>query len=177
VRDLGKAALAGTLVATLALTACGDSDGDGGGGGKKSGAGGASACIERWNGETSPDLKAKASLSHRGDTGEADVLVGRYTGKAFRATGDSFDASGGTTSTEVAVSPGDCAAVDLTSNDTQTNWVMVRARTEGGGKRGWYFLDETGEHPLAKPPPPLDQTAKTAITGLGEEAKLSTEAP
>jgi hypothetical protein len=147
---MGRASgIAIALPVVLALTACGDSDGDGGGDKKTTGAKGASRCIELWN-QASPDLRAKASLSHRGDTGEADVLIGLYKGKAFSATGESFDESGGTTSADVGVSPGDCVALDLTSNDTETNWVMVLAKSESAG-RSWYFLDESGAHLLAKP--------------------------
>jgi hypothetical protein len=163
--------LATALLVLLALTGCGDSDGDGGGDEKTAEAKGASRCIEVWN-QASLDLRAKASLSHRGDTGEADVLIGPYKGKAFSATGESFDASGSTTSADVAVSPGDCVAVDLTSNDTETNWVMVLAKSESAG-RSWYFLDESGAHPLAKPPQPLDKPARAELVGFGEEVKLS----
>jgi hypothetical protein len=173
---LRTSGLAATCVAILALTACGDSDDDEGGGGKAE-AKGAARCIELWNGKASPDLKTKASLSHRGDTGEADVLIGPYTGKRFSATGGTFDESGGTTSDDVAVSPGDCVAVDLTGNDTETNWVMVFARTDTGAGPSWYFLDETASHPLAKPPQPLDKPARAALIGLGAEVKLSTETP
>jgi hypothetical protein len=164
--------IATALLMMLALAACGDSDGDGGGDEKTAEAKGASRCIELWN-QASPDLRAKASLSHRGDTGEADILIGPYKGKAFSATGESFDESGGTTSADVAVGPGDCVAVDLTSKDTETNWVMVLTKSEGGAGRSWIFLDESGEHPLAKPPQPLDKPARAELVGFGEEVKLS----
>jgi major membrane immunogen (membrane-anchored lipoprotein) len=170
---VGRASgIAIALLVLLALTACGDSDGDGGGDEKTTGAKGASRCIELWN-QASPDLRAKASLSHRGDTGEADVLIGLYKGKAFSATGESFDESGGTASADVAVSPGDCVALDLTSNDTETNWVMVLAMSGGGAGSRWYFLDESGAHPLAKPPQPLDKPARAELVGFGEQVKLS----
>ena len=49
---------------------------------------------------------------------------------------------------------------------------MVAPKANGGGK-SWYFLDETGSHPLAKSPQPLDGEAKANIAGLGVDAKLS----
>ena len=70
------------------------------------------------------------------------------------------------------VVPGDCVAVDRTgSNDAETNWVMVAPKANGGGK-SWYFLDESGDSPLAKSPQPLDGQTTVAIQGFGEDAKL-----
>jgi hypothetical protein len=135
------------------------------------GASGGSACLTSWN-AASKDVRAQASLSHRGDTPK-DVYLGTYKGAAFSATGDSYDASGSPTSADVKVAPGDCVAVDRTgSNDADTNWVMVAPKANGGGK-SWVFLDETGTHPLAKSPQPLDGETKVTIAGFGEEAKLS----
>lgn len=172
-----KSRLATALAALLALSACGDSNGDGDGAADRARpeAAGASRCIELWNGQASPDLRAKASLSHRGDTGEADVLVGTYTGEDFSATGESFDEAGGTTSADVSVSRGDCVALDLTANDSVTNWVMVLAKSGSDAGPSWYFLDETANHPLAKPPQPLARPARAGLVGFGEEAKLSTQ--
>jgi hypothetical protein len=135
------------------------------------GGGGASACLDTWN-AASKDVRAQASLSHRGDTPK-DVYVGTYKGQAFTDTGSSYDASGSPSSADISVAPGDCVAVDRTgSNDADTNWVMVAPKANGGGKN-WYFLDETGSHPLAKSPQPLDGQTTVAITGLGEDAKLN----
>jgi major membrane immunogen (membrane-anchored lipoprotein) len=174
-----KSGLATALAGLLALSACGDSndDGDGAADSGRPEATGAGRCIELWNGEASPDLRAKASLSHRGDTGEADILVGTYTGEEFSATGQSFDEAGGTTSADVSVSRGDCVALDLTADDSETNWVMVLAKSGSEAGRSWYFLDETANHPLAKPPQPLDRPARAGLVGFGEEAKLSTDGP
>lgn len=174
-----KSGLAMSLAALLALPACGDSNGDGdkAADGARPEATGASRCIDFWNGQASPDLRARASLSHRGDTGEADVLVGTYTGEAFSATGESFDEAGGTTSADVSVSRGDCVALDLTANESETNWVMVLAKSGSDAGRSWYFLDETADHPLAKPPQPLARPAHAGLVGFGEEAKLSIDGP
>jgi hypothetical protein len=134
------------------------------------GGGGSSACVDSWN-AASKDVRAQASLSHRGDEPK-DVYVGTYKGAKFTATGNSYDASGSPSSTDVTVSPGDCVAVDRTgSNDAETNWVMVAPKASGGGK-SWYFLDETGDSPLAKSPQPLDGQTTVAIQGFGEDAKL-----
>ena len=165
------------LLASAALSGCGDDDSD-----SKSGTntktgqqpaqsgGGSSACVESWN-AASKDVRAQASLSHRGDEPK-DVYVGTYKGEAFTATGNSYDAGGSPSSTDVSVAPGDCVAVDRTgSNDADTNWVMVAPKATGGGK-AWYFLDETGDSPLAKSPQPLDGQTTVAIQGFGEEAKL-----
>lgn len=164
------------LAASLALIGCGDDD-SGSTGDKPQQAqqqqqaqGGGSACVDSWNAAT-PDVRAQASLSHRGDEPK-DVYVGTYSGEPFSATGEFYDASGSSTSAEVSVAPGDCVAVDRTgSNDADTNWVMVAPKANGGGKT-WYFLDETGDSPLAKSPQPLDGEATVAIMGFGEEAKL-----
>jgi hypothetical protein len=159
-----RLAIATALATVLTVGACGDSDDDGDGD--------AGRCVELWN-DASPHVKERASLSHRGDTGEADILVGPYMDTEFSATGESFDESGATITDDVAVSSGDCVAVDLTSNDTQTNWVMVLATSDAG--RDWYFLDETDDHPLAEPPQPLDQPARAELVGFGEEVELSVE--
>jgi hypothetical protein len=120
-------------------------------------------CFAAWNERASKDVKARASLSHRGD-GEPDVHVGAYAGEPFTAEGETFDASGSTDSADVSVAAGDCVAVDLTgSDDAETNWVMVL-----NGKQ-WYFLDETGSHPLAKAPQKLDGEQVVAIKGFGED--------
>lgn len=164
------------LVAVGALAGCGGSDSDNDDGGGTSDkpaqqASGASACIGSWN-AASKDVRAQASLSHRGDEPK-DVYVGTYKGAAFTETGEAYDASGSTTSAEVSVGPGDCVAVDRTgSGDAETNWVMVAPKKTGGGK-AWYFLDEAGSHPLAKSPQPLDGEAKATIAGFGVEAKLT----
>ena len=50
---------------------------------------------------------------------------------------------------------------------------MVLTKSEGGAGRSWYFLDESGEHPLAKPPQPLDKPARAELVGFGEQVKLS----
>jgi hypothetical protein len=164
--------LAAGLAAAAALSACGGDSGNDDTG-KRAQGGSASAaapgCIDKWNAAPSKDVKARASLSHRGDG--ADVKLGAYTGAPFTATGESFDASGSTSSADISVTKGDCVAVDLTSNDTETNWVMVLPKTAGGG-RDWYFLDATGDHPLAKPPQKLDGEQTAAIKGFGDEARL-----
>jgi hypothetical protein len=165
------------LIASAAMLGCGDDDSDSMSGtststGRQSAqsGGGSSACVGSWNAATK-DVRAQASLSHRGDEPK-DVYVGTYKGKAFTATGDSYDAGGSPTSTDVSVAPGDCVAVDRTgSNDADTNWVMVAPKATGGGK-SWYFLDEAGDSPLAKSPQPLDGQTTVAIQGFGEDAKL-----
>jgi hypothetical protein len=175
-----KNTFAVALVAAATLGGCGDEDSEsnsdtntttgqqaaqGGGGG------GSSACVDSWN-AASKDVRAQASLSHRGDTPK-DVYLGTYKGAKFTATGEFYDAAGSSTSAALAVAPGDCVAVDRTgSNDAETNWVMVAPKSNGGGK-SWYFLDETGDHPLAKSPQPLSGESKVTIAGLGDEAKLS----
>jgi len=164
--------------ASLALFGCGDDDSnsnsDSGNTGEKpqqQQAQGGAACLDSWNAAT-PDVRAQASLSHRGDEPK-DVYLGTYSGEPFTATGEAYDASGSSTSADVSVAPGDCVAVDRTgSNDADTNWVMVAPKANGGGK-AWYFVDETGESPLAKSPQPLEGEATVAITGFGEEAKFS----
>ena len=167
--------IAFTVAASLALFGCGDDD-SGATGDKPQQAqqqqaqGGGSACVDSWNAAT-PDVRAQASLSHRGDEPK-DVYIGTYSGEPFSATGDAFDACGSSSSADVSVAPGDCVAVDRTgSDDADTNWVMVAPKANGGGK-SWYFLDETGDSPLAKSPQPLDGEATVAIMGFGEEAKL-----
>ncbi len=117
-------------------------------------------------------MRAQASLSHRGDEPK-DVYLGTYKGEGFTATGDVLRRVGGRhQSTDVTVAPGDCVAVDRTgTNDADTNWVMVAPKANGGGK-SWYFLDETGDSPLAKSPQPLDGETTVAIVGFGEEPKL-----
>ena len=163
------------LIASAAMVGCGDDDSKSGTD-PKSGqqsaqtGGGSSACVDSWN-AASKDVRAQASLSHRGDTPK-DVYVGTYKGAKFTATGSSYDAGGSPSSTDVTVAPGDCVAVDRTgTNDADTNWVMVAPKATGGGK-SWYFLDETGDSPLAKSPQPLDGQTTVAIQGFGEEAKL-----
>jgi hypothetical protein len=162
-------------VVGLALAGCGGSDddtSDGGGTSDKPNqqASGAEACIGSWN-AASKDVRAQASLSHRGDEPK-DVYVGTYQGAAFKETGSAYDASGSPATADVSVAAGDCVAVDRTgSNDADTNWVMVAPKA-GGGK-SWYFLDEAGSHPLAKSPQPLDGELKANIQGFGVEAKLT----
>jgi hypothetical protein len=164
------------LAASAALFGCGgddDSNSSSSSGDKtqQQAAQGGSACLDSWN-AASKDVRAQASLSHRGDEPK-DVYLGTYSGEAFTATGESYDASGSSTSADVSVAPGDCVAVDRTgSNDADTNWVMVAPKANGGGK-SWYFLDETGDSPLAKSPQPLDGETTVAITGFGQEAKLT----
>jgi hypothetical protein len=162
------------LLAVTVLAGCGGSDssssGDKTSDSRQQAANGSARCIESWN-AASKDVRAQASLSHRGDEPK-DVYIGTYAGKAFKESGDAYDASGSPTSAEVSVAPGDCAAVDRTgTSDAETNWVMVAPKASGGGK-SWYFLDETGSHPLAKSPQPLDGQATVRIMGFGEEAKL-----
>ena len=163
------------LLSALLLSACGGDDDSGSGGDKppqpqEQPAQGASACLDSWNAAT-PDVRAQASLSHRGDEPK-DVYVGTYSGEAFSATGDFYDASGSTDSTDISVAPGDCVAVDRTgSNEEETNWVMVAPKADGGGK-SWYFVDESGDSPLAKSPQPLEGEQVVGIVGFGEEAKL-----
>jgi hypothetical protein len=168
------------LAASFALFGCGDDDsgsttststGSGGDTTQQQAPKGAAACVQSWNAATK-DVRAQASLSHRGDTAK-DVYVGTYSGAGeFTATGESYDAGGSPTSTDITVAPGDCVAVDRTgSDDADTNWVMVAPKANGGGK-SWYFLDETGDSPLAKSPQPLEGEATVAIMGLGEDAKL-----
>jgi hypothetical protein len=163
------------LLAALLLSGCGGDDDGGGGGGdtpppQQQAARGGGACLDSWNAAT-PDVRAQASLSHRGDEPK-DVYLGTYTGEPFTATGEFYDSSGSTDSADVSVAPGDCVAVDRTgSNDADTNWVMVAPKANGGGK-SWYFLDETGDSPLTRSPQPLDGEQVVAIIGFGEEAKL-----
>jgi hypothetical protein len=165
-------------VFALALGACGSDDdenpsGTGGASGGDSGAqqaGNSGACVDSWN-KASKDVRAQASLSHRGDG--ADVQIGTYTGKAFSSTGEAYDSSGSSTSADVSVAPGDCVAVDLTGGEKETNWVMVSVKGGAGTPAGWYFLDETGSHPLAKVPQPLGEPVKATIAGFGVEAKLT----
>lgn len=166
------------LIASAALVGCGgddDSNSDTGTStanqsAQSGSSGGGSVCVDSWN-AASKDVRAQASLSHRGDEPK-DVYVGTYKGEVFTATGNSYDAGGSPSSADVSVAPGDCVAVDRTgSNDADTNWVMVAPKASGGGK-AWYFLDETGDSPLAKSPQPLDGQTTVAIQGFGEEAKL-----
>jgi hypothetical protein len=170
----GGSLLASALTAVALLGGCGsdysDGETEGGGGAEAEGAGGSGRCVDSWNG-ASRDVRAQASLTHRGEG--ADVQVGTYTGRAFTATGETYDASGSSTSAEVAVAPGACVAVDLTgSGERETNWVMVHVRGATGTQPGWYFLDESGRHPLAKTPQPLGETVRAAIVGFGSEARL-----
>ena len=163
------------LLAALALAACGGDDDDSGGGGGDKPAKQAAAgpdCVAMWNERASSDQRAKASLSHRGDAGEP-VIVGRYSGEPFSGTGEGFDTEGSPTSADIAVAKGDCVAVDLTSNDTEVNWAMALAKTADGSGPDWYFVSTDAGHPLAKPPPPVDQPTDTIITGFGEDAKLT----
>ena len=162
------------LTALTALAGCGGSDskssGDKTSEPEQQAAAGSASCLESWN-AASKDVRAQASLSHRGDEPK-DVYVGTYSGAAFKETGSFYDASGSPTTADVSVAPGDCVAVDRTgSGDADTNWVMVAPKATGGGK-SWYFLDESGSHPLAKSPQPLDGQKTVRIQGLGEEAKL-----
>lgn len=169
--------VAASLAALALIAGCGsdDDNGNADGTGAASGgetteqqaAGGSGPCIDSWN-KASKDVRAQASLSHRGEG--ADVQVGTYTGKPFDATGESYDASGSSTSADVAVAPGDCVAVDLTSGEKETNWVMAEVK---GDASGWYFLDETGSHPLAKVPQPLADPVKATIAGFGVDARLT----
>lgn len=159
------------LAASIAVIGCGDDDSDSGGGKpQQQTAQGASACLDSWN-AANKDVRIKASLTHRGDEPK-DIYLGTYAGTKFTATGGAFDATGSPSSADISVAPGDCVAVDRTStNDTETNWVMVAPKANGGGK-SWYFLDETGDHPLAKSPQPLDGQTTVGIIGIGEDAKL-----
>ena len=160
-----------TVVATLALAGCGGSDDESTTTTAPAQQSAGSDCVASWN-RAPADQRAKASLSHRGDAGEP-VIVGRYSGEQFTAVGDGFDAEGSTTSTEIAVDKGDCVAVDLTSNDTEVNWVMASADPIDGSASAWYFLSTDAAHPLAKPPPPVTDRTDTTITGFGEQAKLT----
>ena len=165
---------AATALAALTLAACGGSD-DGGGGdpsAPKQQASGTADCVSAWNDRASADQRAKASLSHRGDAGEP-VIVGRYDGEPFSATGEGFDASGSPTTADIAVEKGDCVAVDLTSSDSEVNWAMALADKADGSGRDWYFVSADPSNPLAEAPPPVAERADTTITGFGEEAKLS----
>ena len=172
-----KRTLTLALVGSAALFGCGGDDDSDSKSSTSSGqqsaqnGGGSSACVDSWN-AASKDVRAQASLSHRGDEAK-DVYIGTYKGAKFTDTGGSYDAGGSPTSADITVAPGDCVAVDRTgSNDAETNWVMVAPKANGGGK-AWYFLDETGDSPLAKSPQPLDGQATVAIMGFGEEAKLN----
>lgn len=166
-------AVALALALATAVPGCGGSDDDGSGSGGER-ASGAERCVEEWNGRAPGDQRAKASLQHRGEGTEPDVVVGPFAGTDFTASGDTFDETGSPTSVEVSVRRGDCVAVDLTgAGDSETNWVMVLARPEGGAP-AWYFLDQTGDHPLAKVPQPLESPARVRITGIGREARLLT---
>ena len=175
-----KYTLTVALIAAAALVGCGgDDDSDSktntSGGGAPAqdggGGGGGSACIDAWNAGSEHE-RAQASLSHRGDEPK-DIYLGTYKGAAFTETGDGYDDSGSTETAEISVAPGDCVAVDRTgTDDADTNWVMVAPKANGGGK-SWYFLDETGSHPLAKSPQPLDGEVKASIAGFGVDAKLS----
>jgi hypothetical protein len=159
-------------VAALALAGCGGSDDEGGGDTTapvRQSAG--SDCVTAWNERASADQRAKASLSHRGDAGEP-VIVGRYSGEQFTAVGEGFDAQGSTTSSEIAVDKGDCVAMDLTGGDSEVNWVMALAGRLDGSGSDWYFLSTDAAHPLAVPPPLVNERTDTTITGLGEAAKL-----
>jgi hypothetical protein len=170
-----KGMLSTALLALSALAGCGGSDsqssGDKTSETRQQASSGSASCVESWN-AASKDVRAQGSLSHRGDDGVPDVLVGTYKGAAFKETGNYYDTSGSPTTADVSVAPGDCAAVDLTSSDTETNWVMVAPKASGGGK-AWYFLDATGTHPLAKPPQPLDGQKAVNIKGFGVDAKLT----
>jgi hypothetical protein len=164
------------LVVSAALAGCGGDDDSKSDTSTTSGqkpaqsGGGSSACVDSWN-AASKDVRAQASLSHRGDEPK-DVYVGTYKGEPFKDTGSAYDAGGSPSSTDVSVAPGDCVAVDRTgSNDADTNWVMVAPKASGGGK-AWYFLDETGDSPLAKSPQPLDGETTVTIRGFGEDANL-----
>ena len=172
-----KNTLALTLVGSAALFGCGgDDDSDSktntpAGQQSAQGGGGSSACVDSWN-AASKDVRAQASLSHRGDEPK-DIYIGTYKGQAFTETGNGYDDAGSTETAEISVAPGDCVAVDRTgTNDAETNWVMVAPKANGGGK-SWYFLDETGSHPLAKSPQPLDGETMANIAGFGVDAKLS----
>jgi hypothetical protein len=169
-----KGMLSIALVALLALAGCGGSDSkspDKTSEPKQQAATGAEACIAAWNAGSEHE-RAQASLSHRGDEPK-DVYVGTYKGAAFTETGNGYDESGSPETAEISVSPADCVAVDRTGTaDADTNWVMVAPKANGGGK-SWYFLDETGSHPLAESPQPLDGEVKAGIAGFGVDAKLS----
>ena len=157
-------------LAALTLSACGGSDDAGDGGDDGQQAVGSGRCVDAWNG-ASDDVRAQASLSHRGEG--ADVQVGTYSGKAFTSSGESYDASGSSADADVAVAPGDCVAVDRTgSGESETNWVMVEVKGGAGTPPGWYFLDETGSHPLAKAPQPIGEPVRAQIAGFGADAKL-----
>ena len=162
------------LAAALLLSGCGGDDDEGGSeqppqAQQQQPAQGTSVCLESWN-AANPDQRIKASLTHRGDEPK-DIYLGTYAGEPFTATGDYFDASGSTASEDISVARGDCVAVDRTSNEEETNWVMVAPKANGGGK-AWYFVDETGDSPLAKSPQPLDDEQTVRIMGIGEDAKL-----
>jgi hypothetical protein len=170
-----KNALTVALVASAALFGCGgdddsDSNTNTAGASPPAQDGGESACIDAWNAGSEHE-RAQASLSHRGDEPK-DIYIGLYKGAPFTETGNGYDDSGSTESAEISVAPGDCVAVDRTgTDDADTNWVMVAPKATGG--KSWYFLDETGSHPLAKSPQPLDQEMKANIAGFGVDAKLS----
>ena len=166
--------LATSLAAVLFLSACGGSDDDGGGkvkgGGDEKGAPAKADCIDSFN-KASRDIRAQASLSHRGEG--ADITLGPYTGQPFEAKGEYYAEAGGSLSTaDVSVAPGDCVAVDLTGGEEETNWVAVSVKGGAGSPAGWYFLDELGKHPLTKIPQPVGEPVKARIVGFGVEAKL-----
>jgi hypothetical protein len=172
-------AIISILAASLVLFGCGDDDSNsnsGNGGADKpqqqqqQQAQGAAGCVESWNAAVL-DVRAKGSLSHRGDEPK-DIYIGTYSGPAFTESGDGYDAAGSMTSADLSIAPGDCVAVDRTgSNDEETNWVMVAPKANGGGKT-WWFIGETEDHPLAKSPQPLEGEAVVGIAGL-EDPKLS----
>src|SRR5688500_15257013 len=102
--------LAAVLMTAMALAACGDDDsggddpanstssapaGDTTEATTDSSTNGGSDCVTAWNTLGSKDVRARASLTHRGD-GEADVHIGTYTEAPFRATGSAFDKTGST---------------------------------------------------------------------------------
>jgi hypothetical protein len=171
-----KNSLALMLVASAALFGCGGDDDSNSNtntssGGQAAQNGGGAACIDAWNAGSEHE-RAQGSLSHRGDEPK-DIYIGTYKGQAFTETGNGYDDAGSTETAEISVAPGDCVAVDRTgTNDAETNWVMVAPKANGGGK-SWYFLDETGSHPLAKSPQPLDGETMANIAGFGVDAKLS----
>ncbi len=165
--------IASALSALALLGACGSDDNENpagtGGEPTEQASGGSGKCVDSWN-KASKDVRAQASLSHRGDG--ADVQVGTYTGTRFDVTGDSYDSSGSPTTVNVVVAPGDCVAVDLTGGEKETNWVMVEAKAD---TPGWHFIPEDGSHELAKVPQPIGEPVKATIAGFGVDAKLTPE--